>query len=84
MLRSGAPPINRLYVKNLGEAAIEDARVEITSSPEFLLPYSAEARLPGKSTLRFEPGNIVSPLFTAAPVFIHIQLQTQKYLVRVK
>lgn len=66
MLRSGAPPINRLYVKNLGEAAIEDARVEITSSPEFLLPYSAEARLPGKSTLRFEPGNIVSPLFTAA------------------
>ena len=38
MLRSGAPPINRLYVKNLGEAAIEDARVEITSSPEFLLP----------------------------------------------
>ena len=25
-----------------------------------------------------------APLFTAAPVFIHIQLQTQKYLVRVK
>ena len=66
MLLSGEPPVNRLYVRNLGEEDIDDARVEITSTPAFLLPYSAPARLPKKSTLRFEPGNIVSPLFTSA------------------
>ena len=37
-----------------------------------------------KSCLYRISKNFPAPLFTAAPVFIHIQLQTQKYLVRVK
>ncbi len=66
MLRSGEPPINRLYVRNAGETDVDDARVEVFSEPAFLLPYSVTARLPKKSTLRFEPGCIISPLYAAA------------------
>ena len=66
MIVTGTSPVSRLYVKNTTEEDIEDVRVEIISEPAFTVPFCVETTLPRLSTIKFEPENLLSPLFTVA------------------
>ena len=66
MIVTGTSPVSRLYVKNTTEEDIEDVRVEIISEPAFTMPFCVETTLPRLSTIKFEPENLLSPLFTVA------------------
>jgi hypothetical protein len=64
MLLSATTPINRLYVKNMTDENIENVTVSISSTPAFLLPRTIEQQfLPRKSTLSFDSGNYLSPVY---------------------
>ena len=66
MIVTGTSPVSRLYVKNSGETDEENVRVEIISEPAFTVPFCAETTLPRLSTIKFEPENLLSPLYTVA------------------
>ncbi len=66
MLQAGTSPVNRLYVKNVSDTDLDGATVEISARPRFLLPFSLSVTLPRQSTLKFEPENLISPVFMVA------------------
>lgn len=67
MMLSSSTPINRLYVKNTSDEDLEDVTVSIFSNPAFLLSRKIEQKLlPRKTTLKFETGNFLSPVYMVA------------------
>lgn len=67
MIAGGVSPFNRLYVKNNSDEDIKDVTVTITAAPEFILPVTFDQPLlPRRSTLNFEAGIRLSPLFLVA------------------
>ena len=64
MIPGGESPFHRLYVKNNTDEDIKDVTVTVTSRPEFILPVTFDQPLlPRRSTLNFEAGIRLSPLF---------------------
>ncbi|MEG2084835.1 MAG: DUF4011 domain-containing protein [Clostridia bacterium] len=63
---NGISAINRLYIKNKGDEDIENATINISSSPSFLVAQKIEQPLiPRKKTVSFNQKINISPLFFA-------------------